>query len=130
METIRDKRDLRLAYSNVHFVESLMDKLIDTEDARKYLRSEKRKIREINRLEALTPKEKCISYDFDEATILKEMPAWVKDRETAEAFFKEDEELHSYPSPYDCTRQQFTVSYKLVKRGDRWYVFHTIGRDV
>lgn len=61
---------------------------------------------------------------------LLELPKEIKTRDQAEDWFQYNERLEYIPSAYDCTGQQFTSWYKLVKRRDRWWCYHCISIDV
>ncbi len=120
--TIRDNRDLRMAYSLLGggLVEGFSPELTQ---------AIKRAIRAYNHLE-YDAAHRVVKDDGDAATLLVEFPENITDREAAEGYFHAYEERECVPGPYDCTGQVFTAWYKIFQRRGRWYAYHHLCMDV
>lgn len=58
------------------------------------------------------------------------LPDDIDNVEYAEKFFHENVYMECRPSMYDCTGQLFTSWYKLFKRGNRFFAYHSVACDV
>ncbi len=122
--TIRDKRDLRMAYSLLRssFEEGLSSEL--TQAIKRAIRAYNRRCQEYDTTH------RFIKADGDSATLLVTFPENIIDREAAEDYFRAYEERECAPGPYDCTGQVFTAWYKIFQRRGRWYAYHHLCMDV
>lgn len=118
---IRNKEDLKFAYgfmklAELHGLDSVRDEV--KADIRKYLRKPEKEGKVIK------------EYGIDGFISLSPLPEFLKTKEDANEWFNDNEYLRCMPSPYDCTGQAFTNWYKIFKRGDRFWVYHSISFDV
>ena len=88
----------------------------------------KRAIRTFNRKPV--SERRIIRSDFDGAVVLLPLPEFVKDEESANKWFVENEYKRYRPSMYDCTGQPFTSWYKLFRRNGKFWAYHGISMDV
>lgn len=61
---------------------------------------------------------------------LEEAPSCFVTIEQVINWFEENKMLVPMPSLYDCTGQPFTISYKVVRRRGRFFIYHSVGFDV
>jgi len=137
---IRNRRDLRNAYSSILFYEELLDSsqwrkdkdLKEIQVKEKALRDcineRKKDIRAYNKIPVVS---KMIASDIDGYLLLTRLPELIKSKKSAQDFFEENMRLECAPSQFDCTGQSFTITYRTQKRSDgRYYIFHSVGYDV
>lgn len=121
MFPIKNKYDLRNAYEYLGILKEL-GKPIDR------MAEIKRAIREYSH------KEKAVRIikdnGIDGYVTLIELPDFLENQQDAEEFFEEYLVIHAKPSMYDCTGQSFTAWYKVFKRRNRFYAYHSVGFDV
>lgn len=122
---IRCKQDLEVAYEILAIVKKQIAAGKDKDDRVKEL---KKAIRDYNKKE----KTRWIIHDdgIDGFTALILFPEGITTYRQAHNYFMENYYCECRPSMYDCTGQAFTWGYKLVKRRDRWYCYHSVGFDV
>lgn len=48
----------------------------------------------------------------------------------AAEWFRENRYYESYPTAYDCSGQRFTSWFKLFRRRDHWFAYHSVCIDV
>lgn len=122
MFPIRNESDLRTAYDylQIHREQgSPLDKQLDIKRAiRNYLHTE--------RLMSKIVKD----YGIDGYVLLMDLPDFLETQEDAEEYFKQRHVMRSIPSMYDCTGQAFTSGYKIFKRRDRFFAYHSVCFDV
>lgn len=121
MFTIRDKRDLRLAYTILHGI---------PDAAPEAMKALKKEIRRYNKHHANSDRRIVHEDGIDGYTALVTLPESVQSEEAAEEWFYSEEERTCAPSAYDCTGQAFTTYHKIVKRGERFFCYHQISFDV
>lgn len=122
MFPIKSKDDLRLAYDYLQIHKELgspIDKQSDIKRViRGYLRTEKSHDKIIR------------DYGMDGYISLMELPDFLESQEEAAEYFEEVHVIHAMPSIYDCTGQAFTSGYKIFKRRDRFFAYHSVCFDV
>lgn len=122
MFPIRNESDLRTAYDYLQIHRELgspLDKQSDIKRAiRNYLHTE--------RLMSKIVKD----YGIDGYVLLMDLPDFLETQEDAEEYFKQRHVMRSIPSMYDCTGQAFTSGYKIFKRRDRFFAYHSVCFDV
>lgn len=127
---VRDRRDLRARWDSLLFVEKAVNMAmaqglsIDGTKAKAFINDLKQAIRAYNRRKS---DRRIISGDYDGYIELIEVPQGITD---VDAWFDDNERLICTPSIYDCTGQAFTMWYKAVNRGGKWFVYHKVGFDV
>ena len=96
----------------------------------------KKEIRDYYKEREKDRKEWLIKDDWiDGSIVLVELPSEINSVkidsfELAEEYFKAYEYRKCRPSMYDCTGQVFTSWYKIIKRNNKFYAYHSIGFDV
>ena len=96
----------------------------------------KKEIRDYYKEREKDRKEWFIKDDWiDGSIVLVELPSEINSVkidyfELAEEYFKAYEYRECRPSMYDCTGQVFTSWYKIIKRNNKFYAYHSIGFDV
>lgn len=125
MMEIRNKQDLEIAYELLAIVQKHP---AAGKDKSQRLIDLKREIRRYNKKERTS----WIIHDdgIDGFTALLLFPENVQTYLQARHYFMDYYYCECRPSPYDCTGQAFTWSYKLVNRAGRWYCYHSVGFDV
>ena len=123
MAQVRNMRDLRIAYgilriagrgSTGEFAEKLAE--LKQEIRRFNKRSSDRRIVKDNGIDGFVE--------------LVELPEYLKSTEDATEYFEEYEVRHAIPSMYDCTGQAFTSWFKVFKRHNKFFAYHSICFDV
>ena len=127
MYTIRDKKDLEVAYSIL--------KLIDDDGMEHMtLRRQKKQLElkaEIRRYHKVRkPYRRILKGDYDGYVEVLELPSTISSKEEAEDYFIYNEKRICRPSQYDCTGQLFTKSHSIVQRRGSFWLVHDVGRDV
>lgn len=122
MFTIKNKEDLRVAYVFLQMLKQYkkpVEKQIETKKAiREYTNKKK-------------PFERIVKeYGIDGYVLLMELPDFLENKEDAEEYFEEHHVIHATPSIYDCTGRAFTSWYKIFKRRNRFYAYHSVCFDV
>lgn len=120
--TIKNTRDLRFWYEYLRMQDDLP---LINEDLVKEV---KQKIRAYTN--APVDETRYFDADYDGATLLLPLPESLKSAEAATEYFMDTLYIDFVPGPYDCTGRLFTSWFKVFKRGDRFWVYHRIGRDV
>ncbi len=121
MFPIKNKNDLRNAYKYLEILKELRKPIDRMEDV-------KRAIREYTHKENTDRIVK--DYGIDGYVVLMELPDFLENQQDAEEYFEEGHVIHATPSIYDCTGQAFTSWYKIFKRRDRFYAYHSVCFDV
>lgn len=122
--------DFRLGYELIKLVEERFNEPDGKTLARKE-RIDNLK-RELRKWSHRKPEERRIvkDYGIDGFVELRPLDYDFDSTEEAEEYFREYLFLRCRPSMYDCTGQWFTEWFKVFKRHDRWWVYHSIGIDV
>ena len=69
-------------------------------------------------------------YGIDGYIELIALPERLTDLENAIEYFEDVEKIYYRPTYYDCTGQAFTSWYKVFKRNDRFFAYHSVCFDV
>lgn len=71
-------------------------------------------------------------YGIDGYIILQLLPEFLNQYsiEEVKEYFEEQEAIQCPNSLYDCTGRFFTSWYKIFRRRNRWYAYHSVGVDV
>lgn len=123
---INNRRDLRLAYEILNDIRNFGGGQHFNTD---YVKALKQDIREYLRFDNEEP-DYCHQDDYGYITIRVEVPDYCKSDEDIEEWFDLCQRRTYRPSPYDCTGQLFTISYKIVTLHGQRYLYHHIGMDV
>ncbi len=128
MERIINKDDLRHAYELIDLFNELAEKRPDSVFAKNIVIKTKRLIREF--VKRTSDRRIVKSYGCDGYVELVKLPNHLKTKEDANKYFDEEERIVCPPSAYDCTGRAFTCWFKIFKRRDNFYAYHSIGYDV
>ena len=122
-------------YKDLRFYEWILEELKKTpgsnpEYFEELVIEEKRKLRRSNRV--VNNERKIVrDYGMDGVIVKFPLPEELTSAEEADEYFREYEYIYFYPSPYDCTGQQFTSWYKIFRKPDgRFWAYHSIGVDI
>ena len=125
---IRNKQDLKLAYSLLGFLEDNLNNKIAIRD-NKCIKDLKKSIRDYSKINNEYPK-LVKSYGIDGYIELMRLPELIDTVDELNEYFRENEFLTCKPSIYDCTGQKFTIAYKCFKRRGMNLCFHEVAVDV
>ena len=125
---IRNREDLRLSYMMLRIAEKQgnMQDFVkkQKEEIRNYYRHEKA-------FDQMRQNERLVKdYGIDGYILLYALPETLKTEKEADNFFNENERIYYRDYGFDCTGQLFTSWYKIFKRRNRFYVYHSFSRDV
>lgn len=123
---IRNKEDLKLAYITIKIYETVQD---SNDDIKQKIIEIKQKIRDFYRKDISRGK-LVKDYGIDGGILLIELPEFLKSQQEAEEYFRKNEVITMQPSIYDCTGQAFTVGYKIFKRRNKFFAYHSVAFDV
>lgn len=123
MTQVRNTRDLRIAYGILRIAGRG-----NTGEFAEKLAELKQEIRKFNKRSS----DRRIVKDngIDGFVELVELPEYLKSTEDATEYFEEYEVRHAMPSMYDCTGQAFTSWFKVFKRHNKFFAYHSICFDV
>ena len=92
------------------------------------LRNKKREIRKFHKKSS---DRRIVKDDgIDGYVLLIELPETLGNMRDAEEYFEERETICAIPSVFDCTGQAFTSWFKVFRRRNRFFAYHSIGFDV
>ena len=133
MDKIFDTTEFRRKCEALHFIEESLKELMPN-TYKEYL-SGKEQVRELKKSIREYSKRKSDRRYFGESDygyykVLIELPEYIKSKEDAEEYFKENEFMTCRPSQYECTGQHFTLRYKISKRNGKYMAYHECGVDV
>lgn len=141
--TIRNKKDLKCAYSFMRFIEAqFKENGVGHGVSAEYLKQLKRDIREYNEKNkdivdnGYFKYEARYAYSYgDDDNGYVELITYPIDYhcdtiEEAEDFFKEWFYIVPYYTYYDCTGKPFTSWYHVFKRRGTWFAYHRVNYDV
>lgn len=129
MLNIRGKKDLQFAYGFLAILEKEAINQKENKKLQKIIVDYKKEIRAyVNKKES--DRRIVKEYGIDGYIELIALPERLTDLENAIEYFEEVEKCVYIPSPYDCTGQAFTNWYKVFKRQNKFYAYHSIGFDV
>ena len=131
---IQNKNQLRFKYETLLWLNKIKneneDCIIDLA-----VNKIKKEIRDYYKKKEKERKEWLIKDDgMDGYIVLIELPSEINSVkidsfELADEYFKAYEYRKCRPSMYDCTGQSFTNWYKIIKRNNKFYAYHSIGFD-
>lgn len=128
LNTVRNDRDLRVAYE---ILQILHDKPLATKNNEKlqqHIVRVKRAIREY--LGCCPAQEQVVRDDGDSLLVVFPLPDHLETAEDATAYFLDNYFREVYPSAYDCTGQIFTTWYKIFRRRGQFWAYHATAMDV
>lgn len=126
---LKGKESLRFGYQFVAILQEDLRKNPNNEKMKRLIDDMKREIRAYTH-KPISEERIVKDYGIDGEIVLIPLPERLTSLENAIEYFEDVEKLYYVPSPYDCTGQLFTNWYKVFKRNDRFYAYHSIGRDV
>lgn len=122
MFPIKDKGDLRTAYDYLQMAKEFGK-------SKEKQNEIKRAIREY--IHKKKPFERIVKDDgIDGYVLLLELPDFLESKEEAEEYFEQRHVINATPSIYDCTGQAFTSGYKVFKRRNKFFAYHSVSYDV
>ena len=137
---IQNSEDLRIKYELLLLLNRFKNEnesdILDMDSYNDYVYKIKKEIRDYYKEREKDRKEWLIKDDgIDGGIVLIELPSEINSVkidsfELAEEYFKAYEYRRCRPSIYDCTGQSFTIWYKIIKRNNKFYAYHSIGFDV
>ena len=134
---IRDSEDLRMKYECLLLANKLKNEVssIDIDRYNDFINEIKKEIRDYHKRENERKERLIKDYGIDGGIVLLELPKEINSIkidsfELADEYFKAYEYRRCRPSMYDCTGQSFTNWYKIIKRNNKFYAYHSIGFDV
>lgn len=128
--TITNSRQVKEAYSILNILNKHYSMQEKSESISKYEQETKKAIRSYYKKQEQKQDIKIVKFDFDNHIKLYALPDFLDTLENAIAYFEEYERIEYIPSMYDCTGQAFTSWYKVFKRHDKFYVYHSVSFDV
>lgn len=136
---IRNSEDLRIKYEDLLLLNRIKNEnesaILDMDSYNDFVNEIKKEIRDYYKEREKDRKEWLIKDDgIDGGIVLFELPSEINSIkidsfELAEEYFKAYEYRKCRPSMYDCTGQVFTSWYKIIKRNNKFYAYHSIGFD-
>lgn len=134
---IRDLEDLRMKYETLLLANKLKNEVssIDIDRYNDFINEIKKEIRDYYKEKEEERKEWLIKDNgIDGGIVLFELPSEINSIKIdsfnlADEYFKAYEYRRCRPSMYDCTGQSFTNWYKIIKRNNKFYAYHSIGFD-
>ena len=123
---IYNRRDFRIAYEQILFLNRFKKEYGDNWKIRKRLKELKQDIRKYNNRVEEIPRRLVKDNGMDGYTELIEMP----ETEDPEEWFNENIRLICPQSMYDCTGQAFTITYKIFRRREKLMCYHNVGFDL
>ncbi len=121
---VRNSSDLKGAYK----ILNIISKCGATERFKEIVVKQKREIRKYHKKRS---DRKIVKDDgIDGYTLLIELPETLENLQDAEEYFKGHEVICATPSMFDCTGQAFTAWFKVFRRRDKFFAYHTIRFDV
>ena len=134
---IQNSRDLRMKYEYLLLANKLKNEVssIDIDRYNDFINEIKKEIRDYHKREDERKERLIKDYGIDGGIVLLELPKEINSIkidsfELADEYFKAYEYRRCTPSIYDCTGQSFTNWYKIIKRNNKFYAYHSIGFDV
>lgn len=130
---VRNISDLKVAYETLSLYSKVLSECEDIEPKNMKLVKEKiaEQKREIRKFYKRNNDRRLVKDNgIDGYVILIELPETLVNKQDAEKYFEENEEICAVPSMFDCTGQPFTSWFKVFKRRDRFMAYHSICFDV
>lgn len=133
MFEITDAEKLRDAYTLLAFIRD--DVPVATAEQKSgmasFMDSIKKEIRAYNNRPA--PDSRIVKeYGIDGYIELVRLPNELDKANKVDAaeWFRENRYYEVYPTAYDCSGRRFTIWYKLHRRCEHWFAYHSVGFDV
>lgn len=134
---IQDSKDLRFKYEILLLLNRIKNESssIDLDSYNDSVYKIKKEIRDYYKEKEEERKEWLIKDNgIDGGIVLFELPSEINSIKIdsfnlADEYFKAYEYRRCRPSMYDCTGQSFTNWYKIIKRNNKFYAYHSIGFD-
>ena len=128
MVQVRNSRELKIAYEILQTCEEYIREHGSAGKLEERIAEQKREIRRFHKMKS----DRRIVKDngIDGFVELVELPEYLKSTEDATEYFEEYEVRHAMPSMYDCTGQAFTSWFKVFKRHNKFFAYHSICFDV
>ena len=128
MFTIRNRKDLELAYEMIKIFDDREAEMGNPEAAKKAVIEMKREIRRY--LKPVDTGRRLVR-NFEDGYIERiELPEAVKDMDEAVRYFHENIKIEYQPTYYDCTGQLFTGGFDIFNLNGRFVVYHCVDADV
>lgn len=136
---IQNSEDLRIKYELLLSLNRIKNEneadILDMDSYNDFINEIKKEIRDYYKREKDRKKWLIKDYGIDGGIFLMELPSEINSVkidsfELAEEYFKAYEYRKYRPSMYDCTGQSFTNWYKIIKRNNKFYAYHSIAFDV
>lgn len=121
MFPIKNKTELRLAYDYLQMSKEFGKSIEKQAEIKRAIREYSHKEVSYDRI--------VKDYGIDGYVVLMELPDFLESQQDAEEYFEERHVIHAMPSIYDCTGQAFTSWYKIFKRRNRFYAYHSVCFD-
>ena len=125
MFDIHNKEELRTAYSWLRMYENDLPRNSMSDSFTNLL---KRNIRKYVS-QPISDHRVIKDYGIDGAIILHPLPTEIQSKAEAETFFRRDEYMDR-PCSWIDTGRPFTSWYKIFRRRDRYWVYHSVAFDV
>lgn len=129
MKNIRHDQDFRLAYEILSILRENADRVDDPERLAKVIIETKRAMRRYSHRDVEYERRIIKDNGIDGFISLERLPKDVRDTEEANSFFEQFMTYAYTPSPHDCTGQAMTNWYKVFRRGDGFYAYHSVSFD-
>lgn len=128
LNTIRNNRDLRVAYE---ILDILANKDMVAKNSEKVRNHEIRIKRAIREYLACAPDPaQVVRSDYDSLLVVFPLPEHLENELDAQNYFLDNYFREAYPSAYDCTGQIFTSWYKIFRRRGQFWAYHATSMDV
>lgn len=126
---ITNKEDLRDAYDWLLLLRRIKGECENEQARIDYETAYKKAIRDYNK-QPFTDYRCIKNYGIDGGIYLIKVPENIRTDWGARQWFMENEYSEYVPSPYDCTGQVSTRWWKLIKRNNKYYIYHSVSVDV
>ena len=135
---IRNLEDLRTKYESLLWLNRIKNEnesaILDMDSYNDSIKKIKKEIRDYLKEEDKRKERLIKDNGMDGGIVLFKFPSEINSIkidsfDLADEYFKAYEYRRCRPSMYDCTGQSFTNWYKIIKRNNKFYAYHSIGFD-
>ena len=128
--TINNDRDLRVAYEILSILndKAILNAATDPQKLADHIKHIKRTVREYR--DRPRSQAQIVENLGDYMVVVLPLPATLKGKDDADAYFLNNYYQEAYPSAYDCTGQIFTSWYKIFERRGQFWAYHATAMDV
>ena len=135
---IRNLEDLRTKYESLLWLNRIKNEnesaILDMDSYNDSIKKIKKEIRDYYKREGERKERLIKDNGMDGCIVLFKFPSEINSIkidsfDLADEYFKAYEYRRCRPSMYDCTGQSFTNWYKIIKRNNKFYAYHSIGFD-